>query len=96
MIEHIFSKQWLLKNSLYTQIVANLTDISLNTVNIIHIIFKYYMFKLHLKVLFISELCYVCSFDVDDMPALAMSQISDYFEKCPPLLTLVDKVIKET
>lgn len=42
MIEHIFSKQWLLKNSLYTQIVANLTDISLNTVNIIYIIFKYY------------------------------------------------------
>ncbi|XP_074616920.1 uncharacterized protein LOC141876279 isoform X2 [Acropora palmata] len=28
----------------------------------------------------------------DDMPALAMSQISDYFEKCPPLLTFVDKV----
>jgi len=25
-IEHIFSKQWLLKNSIYTQIVANLTD----------------------------------------------------------------------
>lgn len=40
MIEHIFSKQWLLKNSLYTQVVANLTDISLNTVNIIYILYS--------------------------------------------------------